>query len=226
MFEILVEVSTFTGGAHPNQALHTLNFLMPDGARFYFAEILAPGGMARVSDLATRNLIRDIGSGPDPMTNEEMIRSGTEARPGAFEAFSVLKDQLVLYFSPYEVAAYAAGPQKTTIPLARLRGALRDRDEWRDPQPSFDCEKAATPVEGALCADVELARLDRRLAEAYWTKIALARDDAAKAREREAQRAFLAARDAACAAQSGAAITQCLTAQYQARLKMLAVVPE
>jgi uncharacterized protein YecT (DUF1311 family) len=176
--------------------------------------------MAHLSALATENLIREIGTGPDAASTPDMIRSGTQVRPGNFETFSIMKDALVLYFAPYEVGPYAAGPQKTQIPLSKLRRVMRDN--WRAAQPSFNCDRAATAVEKALCADVGLARLDRKLAEAYWWKTQLADDEAAKTRERDAQRAFLAARDTACAAQTDAALTRCLTTQYQARLKTLA----
>lgn len=33
--------------------------------------------------------------------------------------------------------------------------------------PSFDCQRATTPGEQAICADPELARRDRRVAESY-----------------------------------------------------------
>lgn len=34
-------------------------------------------------------------------------------------------------------------------------------------QPSFDCRRAETEAEQAICADAELSRLDRRMAEQY-----------------------------------------------------------
>jgi uncharacterized protein YecT (DUF1311 family) len=226
MFETLWEFNTYTGGAHPNHAIYTLNFLMPSGARFYLAEVLEPGGLARVSELATENLIAEIGTGPDAATTPDTIRMGTVAHPGAFESFTIMKDTLILYFSDYEVAPYAAGPQRTDIPIAKLRRVMRDRGDWGDPQPSFDCEKATTAVEKALCADVALARFDRRLAEAYWWKLQLADGDAGKAHERDVQRAFLAQRDSACTGQTGAALTQCLAGQYQQRLKPFDLQPD
>jgi hypothetical protein len=37
-------------------------------------------------------------------------------------------------------------------------------------QPSFDCSKAATPIERAICADPELARLDGHMGQAFKRK--------------------------------------------------------
>lgn len=56
--------------------------------------------------------------------------------------------------------------------------------------PSFDCRKAASPVEKAICADRRLAALDRRIAGDYAA--ALQRLDAKGAESlREDQRGFL-----------------------------------
>ncbi len=111
----------------------------------------------------------------------------------------------------------------TEVPIAKLRGAFRD--DPRAPAPSFDCEKAATPVEKAICADVALSRLDRFVAQGYYWRVKLAEDDAAKAREKNAETAFLAGRDA-CASQAGDALKHCVAAAYEARLKALAQEPQ
>lgn len=64
----------------------------------------------------------------------------------------------------------------------------------QDARPSFDCARATTSVEQAICADRELAELDRRVAERYASvRLALpaaSRDDLA-----EDQQWFLSARD-------------------------------
>ncbi len=222
MFETLFEIEMATGGAHPNHTLETLNFVVPSGERVYLAEMVGPAGLKRISELAIENLIKELtGGGDDAVTDADWIRRGAEPYAGNFEIFSLMKDRLILYFPEYQIAAYAAGPQKTEIPLSKLRRVVRDRSDWAKPQPSFDCDKASTAVEKGLCADVELARLDRKMAHAYYWKLQLADGDAGKAREREAQRAFLAKRDATCGTLADAALGQCLTAQYRQRMKAL-----
>jgi uncharacterized protein YecT (DUF1311 family) len=226
MFGLLFQMDTYTGGAHPNHSLDTLNFVLPGGERVYLAEMVGPSGIKRISAIAIDNLTKELTGGEDSVTDADWIRRGADPFVGNFEIFSLMKDRLVLYFPEYSIAAYAAGPQKTEIPLAKLRGVIRSRDAWRNPQPSFDCARASTTVENALCADVELARLDRKLATAYYWKLQLADGDAGKARERETQRTFLTRRDAACGAQMDAALTQCLTVQYRERLKALERRPD
>jgi uncharacterized protein len=87
---------------------------------------------------------------------------------------------------------------------------------------SFDCAKAATAVERAICADRDLAEADRQLSSAYKTTVARAGED----RERLAsgQRAWLARRDRDCGtlAQPGS----CLLRAYGRRLLELRAWPE
>lgn len=72
--------------------------------------------------------------------------------------------------------------------------------------PSFNCAKAGTAVEKAICSDAELSQLDRRLADVY-RKVA--------STERSAQRAWIKQRNT-CKADIG-----CLITQYQERLLIL-----
>ena len=72
--------------------------------------------------------------------------------------------------------------------------------------PSFDCSKASTAVEQAICSSAELSRLDRQLAQAYRGLAAT---------ERDAQRAWIRQRNA-CKSD-----IDCLTKQYQDRIVTL-----
>jgi uncharacterized protein len=87
---------------------------------------------------------------------------------------------------------------------------------------SFDCRKAATPVERAICAGRDLAEADRQLSSAYQTTAARAGGE----RERLAtsQRAWLARRDRDCG--GGAEQQRCLFRAYGRRLLELAAWPE
>lgn len=49
-----------------------------------------------------------------------------------------------------------------------IKGYVRYSDiSKKNPIPSFDCSKASTPTEKAICRSVELANLDLRLSKAY-----------------------------------------------------------
>ena len=123
---------------------------------------------------------------------------------------------LEIIFPPYQVASYADGMQQASIPLDALGGVLR-RD-WRAPVASFDCAKATTPIEQAICADATLARLDREVAAAYASKLASASDATAKQAITAQQRRWLGHRDSACRDQAEASRVACLSGVYRLRL--------
>ena len=77
---------------------------------------------------------------------------------------------------------------------------------------SFDCKKAATPTEKAICADPILSRLDEQLDDAY--RVAQKRASSRTAL-RDAQRQWLATRRDVCRDAA------CLRAAYQARIDAL-----
>lgn len=87
---------------------------------------------------------------------------------------------------------------------------------------SFDCRKAATPVERAVCANRDLAEADRQLSSAYRTTTARAGD--ARPRLESAQRAWLSRRDRDCG--SLAEPGGCLLRTYGRRLLELRAWPE
>jgi hypothetical protein len=76
--------------------------------------------------------------------------------------------------------------------------------------PSFDCAKASTPVEHAICASAELAELDREEARLY--RLARAVPQARVEQLRERQREFLATRNG-CSESLGP-IDECLRNAY------------
>ncbi len=213
MFAVAFEKSDYLGGAHPNFSIHTFNFTLPDGWRVFLPEIFAPAALRTISALSIAGLKRRL-SGPDAMTDSGWIAEGAAPLWENFSEFLLLPRTLVVRFPPYQVAAYAAGPQRVEIPLAELSGLVRE--DWRTPVPSFDCARARTAPEQAICADVALARLDRALASAYRTSLDFAAEDAAGA-VKSAQRAWLSERNA-CGGDAG-----CLAAAYEARLAALEI---
>lgn len=87
---------------------------------------------------------------------------------------------------------------------------------------SFDCAKASSPVEKALCADRDLAAADRRLAAAF--KATVKRAGANRGSLVAAQREWLARRDRDCGGQSEP--QRCLMAAYGRRLLALRAWPK
>lgn len=214
MFAVVFNEYTYTGGTHPNDNTVTFNFLLPGGAQVFLPEIVDGWrGIARISELAIAMLVNTVGSSPEPLTTKDTIVSGAGPVADNFKAFVWLPTKLHIYFPSYQVAAYAAGPQEVNIPLAQLRGVIRS--DWRAPAPSFECKRARTRIETAICADASLARLDRQTAEAYQTKLGYTFEPADKKKLRQSQRDWIVKRNDSCA---GAALRDCLTKLYRVRL--------
>lgn len=119
---------------------------------------------------------------------------------------------------PVDVAAGPAGDVFVTDIEAgviwRLFASDRPRERFR---PGFDCGRAASLVEHALCDEPGLARLDVTLNMAFEARRD-ATPDAERAALREAQRAWLRRRDA-CAADPWP--VECVRREISARIDAL-----
>lgn len=79
---------------------------------------------------------------------------------------------------------------------------------------SFDCNRASTATEKAICASTSTGQLDERLAETYRTALSVLPE--AQAALREEQRAWLRSRDALCGGDN-----PCLDRSYHERIRLL-----
>lgn len=135
--------------------------------------------------------------GDDGFSDEDWVKRGAGPSAPNYEDFAwTAKGGLIVMFSPYQVAAYAAGPQTVEVPERTLKAWLRP--DPRAPQPSFDCTKARTAIETAICADWRLARADRQMAEEYSQALDNAYEPEAKQKLIREQRAWLRARNRSC----------------------------
>lgn len=217
MFSVLFTYYSFTGGAHPNSYFTTFNFLLPDGVQVEIGDLFSRDGIVRISKISIAQLHKDLIE-PNGGGDTDWIARGAAPIGKNFQNFILKPNELDINFDSYQVAPYAAGPQEVHIPLGQLRTFLRP--DPRAPAPSFDCAKAASDVEHAICSSRELAQMDRRVADEYFDALGWAADEAAKTKLKTGQKAWLNERDTHCrvAAQS---MQSCLMTSYQARLKAL-----
>ena len=215
MATVLFPYYSYTGGAHPNSTFETFNFFKSDGMKVDLAELFTLRGIQRISDISIARLKQELG-GPDGMSDMDWIKKGAGPNARNFAAYVLMPGELVIYFDPYQVAAYAAGPQEVHIPLSRLKDVMRA--DPRAPAASFECAGARSDVERTICSSRDLARLDRQLGEAYANKMVWAVDEAQAKALRDQQRAWLRTRDGAC---RGPSMGTCLTQVYEKRIKEL-----
>jgi len=217
MFNVMFTYYTYTGGAHPNSTFASFNFLLPDGAQVEIGDLFTRAGIERISKLSIASLNKDLIE-PQGGGDTDWIARGAGPLGKHFENFILLPNELAIYFESYSVAPYAAGPQEVRIPLSQLRGMMRP--DPRAPAASFDCAKAGTDIEHAICSSRDLAQLDRRVADEYFEALSWAVDEPAKAKLKSEQKAWLAQRDGQCR-RAATSLVGCLTASYQARLKAI-----
>lgn len=99
----------------------------------------------------------------------------------------------------------AARPEEPTQPATQ-------------PTPSFDCAKASTSVERAICANSQLSRLDAALSNNVKNLIASDIGDGARADLRQSQRGWLEERNKCTT-------TECIKVAYEARMDAVCDIP-
>jgi hypothetical protein len=124
---VLMSVSYYTGGAHGNQTAHAINFDLQQQRELELSHLFeSERYLQRLSAVAREKLIlafnEEFGEIDEFM--DDQIRQGTEPLPEHFLEFVVSSEGLTFIFDPYEVAAYAAGPQEVTIAFNELTGDL------------------------------------------------------------------------------------------------------
>lgn len=115
---LVFTVGEYTGGAHPNQYFRTFNYnvatgkevsladVYPNDAK-YFAPLREKIKTSVHDTLATT--LKDNGdteTNPDEMLFEDI----SKLDESAFQHFTFGTDHITFYFSPYDIAPYAAGP--------------------------------------------------------------------------------------------------------------------
>jgi len=88
-------------------------------------------------------------------------------------------------------------------------------------QPSFDCAKATTAAEKAICASPALAAADAAMGKAYQALDKSIKPDQQKGLRTD-QNGWVTSRDGGCKDLEGDALTQCLLTATEARQRFLA----
>ncbi|MBQ8390487.1 MAG: DUF3298 domain-containing protein [Oscillibacter sp.] len=127
--ERMVSVSglyySYTGGAHGNSGYLSWNFDLENGA-FFGPELL--GGGAELQTAVTEELIRQCEAKAEEsgLTAGELLWQDYEAILADWQSAAISFDEngMTISYSPYELAAYAAGAQIFEIPYEFLKPYL------------------------------------------------------------------------------------------------------
>ena len=115
-------VYEYTGGAHGMTTFQTLTFDLDAGRLLTLNDLFAPGTdpLVTIAPLVQVSLAASLGD----MSDADWIAQGAGPDPTNYQDWVLTPDALTFLFEPYQVAAYAAGPQTVSIPLAQIAGLL------------------------------------------------------------------------------------------------------
>jgi peptidoglycan-N-acetylglucosamine deacetylase len=122
VISIVYTISEYTGGAHPNSYFRTFTFNLTENELIEFDDLFIEGAspLETIAPLVQADLTEQMGEFADA----EWIERGTGEDPLNYQNFALTEDELIFYFPPYQVAAYAAGTFEVRIPLSDLSGIL------------------------------------------------------------------------------------------------------
>src|SRR3972149_2483158 len=108
------------GAAHPLPSTLTVTFNLESGQPLTLADLFTPGTdyLQRLAELAQKQL---------HARGSLLFEGGLQPTAENFQHWVVNDRGLTLIFDVYQVTAYAAGPQRITIPFDQLTGLLAGR---------------------------------------------------------------------------------------------------
>jgi len=115
------------GAAHGNSATSVLNYDVKNGKKLALAELFNPKAnyLSVISTYCIKDLRDRAKKDKDSMIDEEMMKTGAAPKADNYQACAMTKKGLWVTFDPYQVAAYAAGPQYVLVPYSALKDIIR-----------------------------------------------------------------------------------------------------
>jgi hypothetical protein len=129
LIDIEFTVSSYSAGAaHPNSFTEVVNFDLKNGTLLKLADLFTPG--ARYLQIISTYCIQELkkqakAQGNDALLDDDWIKKGAGAELTNYDNWTLTRKGLGITFDPYQVAAYAAGPQYVVVPYATLKDIIR-----------------------------------------------------------------------------------------------------
>jgi len=113
------------GAAHGNSITAVLNYDVKNGKRIELADLFNP--KSNHLNVISAYTIKDLKdqSKQNDMLMEDQIQDGAAARADNYRAWTITRKGLWITFDPYQVAAYAAGPQHVLVPYSTLKPIVK-----------------------------------------------------------------------------------------------------
>jgi len=114
------------GAAHGNHITEVLNYDVKNGKKLALADLFNPKAkyLASIANYCMKEL-RERAKNEDSMIFADSIENGAGPHLDNYRAWAISKKGLWITFDPYQVAAYAAGPQHVLIPYSALKDIIK-----------------------------------------------------------------------------------------------------
>lgn len=115
------------GAAHGNSFTTVLNYDVKNGKRIELADLFNPKSnyLNVISAYSIKDLKEQSKKEKDSMLMDDQIEDGAAARADNYRAWTITRKGLWIVFDPYQVAAYAAGPQHVLVPYSALKPIVK-----------------------------------------------------------------------------------------------------
>jgi len=114
------------GAAHGNMLTQVLNYDVKKGKKLALADLFVDKSkyLTVISNYCIKEL-KQRSKKEDNMIFEDQLETGAGPRADNYRAVSITKKGLWVTFDPYQVAAYAAGPQYVLVPYSALKDIIK-----------------------------------------------------------------------------------------------------
>ncbi|HEY8204997.1 MAG TPA: RsiV family protein [Pyrinomonadaceae bacterium] len=115
------------GAAHPNSFTTVLNYDVKNGKKIALADLFNPKSnyLNVISAYCIKDLKDQSKKEKDSMLMDDQIQEGAAPRADNYKAWTITRKGLWIVFDPYQVAAYAAGPQHVLVPYSALKPIVK-----------------------------------------------------------------------------------------------------
>jgi len=113
------------GAAHGSNITVVLNYDVKNKKKLALADLFQP--KSNYLNVISAYCIKDLQdqSKKNDMLMADQIKEGAGPRADNYDAWTITRKGLWITFDPYEVAAYAAGPQHVLVPYSALKSIIK-----------------------------------------------------------------------------------------------------
>ncbi|HEY0431624.1 MAG TPA: RsiV family protein [Pyrinomonadaceae bacterium] len=119
-------VSSYSAGAaHPNSYTEVVNYDLQNGKLLKLADLFQPAAkyLRTLSSYCIQELKKQQTA--EGFVDEDWVKKGAAPELTNYDNWTISKKGLRLTFDPYQVAAYAAGPQRVLVPYSALKEIIK-----------------------------------------------------------------------------------------------------